>query len=121
MDSVSIVNFRGSGAKFECALPRTSTSGKSFNRIPAADSRDTEEKKGGCKVRGGKIGGRGGALRGARKAICETSLRFLVSTRRRLIGASNEFLRRVSVEIPEEEKEEEREEGERQRKRRESL
>lgn len=38
-----------------------------------------------------------------RKAICETSLRFLVSTRRHLIGASNEFLRRVSVEIPEEE------------------
>lgn len=39
----------------------------------------------------------------ARKAICETSLRFLVSTRRRLIGAPSEFLRRVSVEISEEE------------------
>lgn len=37
----------------------------------------------------------------ARKAICETSLRFLVSTRRRLIGAPSEFLRRVSVEISE--------------------
>jgi len=52
-----------------------------------------------------------------RKAICETSLRFLVSTRRRLIGASNEFLRRVCVEISEEEVEEEgkkkRKEGER--------
>lgn len=79
------------------------------------------KKKGAAKSEGERSGGGEGALRGARKAICETSLRFLVSTRRRLIGASNEFLRRVSVEIPEEEKEEGREEGERQRKRRESL
>lgn len=89
-------------------------------RVPRAPAgRDGKKKRGDSlessrgMIRG--VGGkraeqRGGAAGGvgARKAICETSLRFLVSTRRRLIGAPSEFLQRVNVEISEEEDEAEK-------------